>query len=585
MIDSLPIYHPYYDDQYRDWLKWRLAYEGGRRFIETYCQKLSQRESDDDFATRKSLTYVPRFAGSSVDEVKNSLFQRFVDITRSGGTASYQACINGGEYGVDLLGNSMNSFIGTKLLPELLIMRKVGIYIDMPQIQTLFRVPGIQNKPYLYIYRAEDIINWAEDDSSNPSQYSSIVLKEFIYTFDPDTNLPNGTQEIYKHFWTEDNTVWVQIYDEQSEPLDMYGSKDGNTDPINIKIPRIPFVVANLSHSLMTDIADYQVALMNIASSDLAYILKANYPFYVEQFDARVSSIHLKSQDQVDDQGNTHVDTGPGVGRQYPLGTERPAFIHPSSEPLLASIQKQEQLKSEIRLLLNLTISNLKPTASSAEARGFDERTLESGLSYIGLELEHTERQIGEIWSMYENSKDFPAIKYPEKYNLKSDEDRRKDCTEYSKLIPIVPSKTYQKEVSKIIANILLGSRVSDETLNKIGNEIDKAEVVYIDPQTIGSDLEHGIVSLETASKARLYPPGEVAQAQLDHMNRLKSIAISQSQGTGSELGLQNPDARGVPDAAPNPGLGAKHEKTSSRDTTQDPIPQDKTRGQGNGKQ
>jgi hypothetical protein len=37
----------------------------------------------------------------------------------------------------------------------------------------------------------------------------------------------------------------------------------------------------------MEDIADYQIALMNLESSDINYMLKSNFPFYVEQYDPR----------------------------------------------------------------------------------------------------------------------------------------------------------------------------------------------------------------------------------------------------------------------------------------------------------
>ena len=51
-----------------------------------------------------------------------------------------------------------------------------------------------------------------------------------------------------------------------------------------IDIPEIPFVLMELDTSLMTDIADYQISLLNLASSDVNYALKSNFPFYVAQF-------------------------------------------------------------------------------------------------------------------------------------------------------------------------------------------------------------------------------------------------------------------------------------------------------------
>src|SRR5690606_23205445 len=91
-------------------------------------------------------------------------------------------------------------------------------------------------------------------------------------------------------------------------------------------------------------------------------------------------------------------------GRRYGKGLDRPGFIHPSSEPIKASMAKQDALKNDIRTLINLSLSNIKPKMASAESKSLDERGLEAGLSNIGLVLEHCERKIAHYWSLYEGS-------------------------------------------------------------------------------------------------------------------------------------------------------------------------------------
>jgi hypothetical protein len=581
------IQHPIYQDSILDWFKWRLAYEGGRQFVEHYTKKFSTRENNTDFVERKSITPCPRFAGAAIDEVKNSIYQRMVDITRNGGTSSYQKAILGHDSGVDLLGSSMNSFVGRKVLPELLTMKKVGIYVDMPVIQTPLMLNRVQSKrPYIYLYTAEDILSWTMDESSSFNEFSSVLLREQQYECCETTGLPTGITIYYKHFWIEYDEDYVPyvyccLYDSQSRPIVMDTSDESGI--IKLNIPKIPFVCLEISHSLMSDIADYQIALLNMMSSDISYSLKANFPFYTEQYDPRATSPYTKSDiDETTDK--QEIDIGPTSGRRYPIGTNRPEFIYPSSEPLFASMRKQEQLKEEIRLLVNLSVTNIQPRQASAESKGFDERSLESGLSYIALELENAERQIGEIWSMYEKSNNIPTVKYPDKYNLKTDEDRRKDAEQYNKLKGEIPSKTYQKEVAKIVANILLGNRVSDNTLNKISSEIDNALVISIPSEVIAKDIEQGIVSLETASQVRGYPSGEVEKAKKDHAERIARIKIAQSSGGGegnvpiSSNDIINPDSRGVPDLSMNPN-GAQNEKTQSRDTTLDKTVTTKVRG------
>src|SRR5690606_13463244 len=108
---------------------------------------------------------------------------------------------------------------------------------------------------------------------------------------------------------------------------------------------------------------------------------------------------------------------------------DMPEFIHPSPEPLKATIQKEEQLKDEIRLLINLSATNNKPKMASAESKEMDNKGLEAGLSAIALELARGEREIGFHLGAYESPKSpqQPQIKYPQRWDLQSDEDKLKE--------------------------------------------------------------------------------------------------------------------------------------------------------------
>src|SRR4051812_47167550 len=102
------------------WHKWRLTYKAGDDFITEYLQRMNRREDPQDYRERLAVTYCPSFAKAAINDVKNSIFQRLVDITREGGPRSYSEAINGRLGGVDMLGNTMNSFMGRRVLPELL---------------------------------------------------------------------------------------------------------------------------------------------------------------------------------------------------------------------------------------------------------------------------------------------------------------------------------------------------------------------------------------------------------------------------------------------------------------------------------
>ncbi|KKM83659.1 hypothetical protein LCGC14_1307130 [marine sediment metagenome] len=507
--------HPEYRTLYEDWEKWRRTYESGDEYIEYYLKKFSTRENEADFSTRKEVTYVPAFAKAAVNDVKDAIFQRIADVARGGGPQTYQDGVKGLKGGVDLAGTTMNSFIGTTILPELLMMSRVGVFVDMPELpgETLSDQQG--TRPYIYHYPIEAILNW-DIDVKNNKTYKKLLLRDDIYKICDITGLPNGVLKRYRYMWVQDNVVLVQFFNENSKPIDRFGN-DG-IDVIELDIPIIPFVLFEISDSLLSDVANYQIALLNLASSDILYSLKSNFPFYIEPFDPRADNLFRRpvghETPQADEtsvqivQGgeradaivakNYEVEVGATTGRRIPKGLDYPTFIHPSSEPLKASMAKQDELKKDIRMLVKLAVSSLSPKMASAESKDFDERGLEAGLSAIGLELEQGERLIAQYWQMYGTTKSTvtPTVKYPQKYSLQSDRDRRQEAKDILDVAKEVPSVIFKRESVKQAAIITLGAKVTHEKLKEIEEEIDDVDVV-VNPEELHRDIELGLIDLE----------------------------------------------------------------------------------------
>jgi len=578
--------HPDYDKNLLDWTKFRDAWEGGSDFIEKYTKTYSKREDPLEFKARKEASYCPAISKGSVMRIKNAISQRFSEITRKNGPISYRDACNGDKWGVDKLGSSMNSFVSQEILPELLALGKVGVYIDAPTLPLNFSMlDKVGKRPYIYTFKTEDIVAWVPDESSEPNQFSTLLLREHYLNIDPVNELPIGWNcryRLLKKTLLSNGKfgVLVSFYDEGGSQIDKFGEK--TIASYLIEIPNIPFVVFALNQSLLTDIADYQVALLNLGSSDMAYALKSNFPFYTEQYDIRSEEGPLKtgvvpsSRTYIDPASPTttksqpysetaqkEVKVGVTSGRRYPKDTDRPGFIHPSSEPLMASMKKQAQLKEEIQEILSLTLSNM--TAGSVDlAVQATKQGLESGLHNIGLELEHGERQIAAIWSLYEGQEEQVTVSYPKTYSLKTDEERRKEAKETNELKTAIPSPTFQKEIGKQVALVLLSGKVDAATINTINNEIDSASTMTSDAEEIAKDLENGLVGNETASLARGYPPGEVEKAKKDHAERIARIQMAQM----AEGALKNPGSRGVDDLEEDPNNGSTERKASITDSS-----------------
>lgn len=568
MADELQIKdyrHPQYIANMLNWRKWRLTYCGGDDFVDIYLKQYSNREDVLSFADRKCVTPAPCFAKAAVNDVKNSIFQRMSDIARRGGPQSYQAAIQGQENGVDLHGASMNHFIGSEVLPDLLTVAKVGIYVDMPELPGNNLLESAGKRPYLYRYRAEEIFSWTWR-ADKADEFGSVLLHDYVDECGCH-GLPMGQWSRYRHLWIDeaDGMVHVKYYNDNGDQIDKSGNQ--TVDEFILDIDFIPFVVGELSDSILSDVSNHQIALLNMESSDVMYSLKSNFPFYVEKRDHRFESPHMKPKkpDGTGEatvqaiSGEQEIEVGTMQGRAY-TGDQPPAFINPSSEPLIASMKKQQQLKDDIRQLINLSLSNIKPKMASAESKAIDERGLESGLSYIGLVLEHMERKIALYWSAYERSSEIATIKYPEKYSLMTDDEREKKIKQMSDIRDSVPSDTFRKTVNKEIVTLMIGHQVSIEQLDAIHKEIDLAKAYTALPQIINDAVMNGILDRGLAADLMGYPKGTADKANREAADRAAQIAKSQSAAN------DNAGARGVPDLSANPKGDVNKEKQQNQE-------------------
>lgn len=597
--------HPEYENFIEDYRKWRLTYKGGRMFVDLYLQRFSARETVTDFEKRRAMSHCPAFAKSGINKLKNTFYSRMSEITRLDGPKSYMDAVVGKGFGVDLHGSTMNAFLGQTVLPELMSMGRVGIFVDRAPLRLQGDKPILSdnatNSPYLYMYPIEAIRNWDMWKRNGEYEYCNLILEDQVMAYDELTGLPTAMRTLFRHMWiAQDGFVHMQMWEAGEKPED---PDKAIGDEQTLQLRAIPFITPALQESLLADVCDYQIGLLNIASSDMNFVVRANVPFYIEPFDPATDNIYrrpmfnpntneageiLNAAGVVDPnypqagqataamiaQPKNEIQVGTLDGRRYPYKGGAPAFIAPPSEPLLASMKKQEQMKLEIGELLDIAASNATSTHASAESKQLDDRGLESGLSSIGLELEWAEQQVAKFWQMYEGSEKHITVKYPAKYSLKSDTIRLQEAKNLDELKASIPSRTAAKKIAVQLSRLLLVDKVSEDELNKIKTEIEDAEYITSDPKTIQIASELGMVDAVTGSNALGFNGEKVVpKAQEEHAKRLAVIAESQATG----------EARGVGDQGTKQGQPAKQEKKASQKPSDtDPTPSaPKVRGEG----
>lgn len=580
-----PYAHPLYNESFEEWFKYRLVFEGGISYVNEYLYKFSDAEEQSDFDRRKKVTYRPNHAKRAILKIRDAVFQRMVDVKREGGPQSYIDAVSGAKGGVNRRGMSISAYLGLIILPELLSMGRAFVYVDKSPLTASYQgkitVADAQGKvPYLSLFRTEDVLTWVPGDPDSPHEYTSVLLREWRYKMDEKTGMPSGQSQRYRKLFVERDKVYAQYYDDKMI-----------ADPVVVPlgIDRIPLVKFEVCESLMVDIADYQIALLNLVSADMQYLLNANTGVYVEQFDPKWEAQYTRQANPTetastvikDSNGNVIVPQGGQTGlgtdveasrsvnqkiklgykfaRRVPTGTLMPEFIHPSTDPVVASMKKQEQLIEEIERLVNIKVGNLSITG---EAKKQDRSDLESGLSTIGLVLQTGENHLAQYWAKYEGA-DAAKVSYPTDYSLKTDGDRIKDANDLIELKTAVPSPTFAKEVSKKIARTMFDGRATPEKLKEMENDIETAEFTTSDPQTLATAHQEGAITAVMMAKALGFknPEKLAAAAQAEQADRLATIAIHQQKAAG---------ARGVSDMQHTAHDGTQEKQIAQQQPTMD---------------
>lgn len=571
--------HPLYTSMVGEWMQWRDAYNGGWFFRDRYLEKFSTREDDSDFQLRRRLTPIKTHAKSCINEIRDSIFQRLADVVRTGGSAAYASAVAGNDMGVDMRGSTMNAFIGMKVLQELLVMGRCGVYVDMPYLDSVASLADAAGKrPYLYSYAVEDIVGWTLSKPDHPSEFKAILLRDTDVSYDSTGMFPCGETYRFRKVWIDDATdrVNMQFYTASGDPCDRDGQENDGT-PIVLNLNRIPFVMPDIYDSLLRDVVGHQIALLNIGSTDVNYAIRSNFPIYTEQ--KAGTPEHIKRGMGGDNtataggQGASDKEIKVGVtqGRYYAPNMERPGFIAPPASPLQASMALQEKLEGEIRSLVHLAVQTLA-TRASAESKSMDNLGLEAGLSFIGLRLENAERRIADYWAAYEDvqptRRSTATVMYPKRYSLKSDMDRIDESTKLSTLSSKITSNTARKELQKQIATTLLGGKVSAATLDTIYKEIENAPYVIADPDVVIAAQQASLVGGEVAAMSLGYAPEQAAIAEKERVARAAAIIAEQSKANDKQA--SDPGARGVPELSVNPDA-SKQEKQNP-DGTSKPV-------------
>ena len=564
--------HPDYNLDIGRWQEYRLTFEGGDAFMRQYLIRLPD-ETNSEYDERRENTPLPMTAKDAVKDVRRSITQRLVDVSRSGGSPHYRSAVAGENSGIDREGRDMNMFMGERVLTDLLVMGRVGVYVDNIPPAGPSVADGVA-EPYAYAYRVEDILNWDTVRPEQPGTFSMVLLRDHKVSFNNlfGINFPSVTKERYRMVWLgDDGFVRYRFLDTDFSPIQVEELGPGlareEEGAIKTKLREVPFIMPALDGSLLADVAGYQRMLMNVASNEAMFAININSPMLTVNRDTRADAGAWKkppggeaepggqrSRNQTERQG---IRSGWVRGRYYGIDEERPGWISAPVESLKASSDYRERCSDEVRALVNVAVQNQTGTRSeSRETRELSSQGLESGLFYIASKLQLAERQIARYMSMYEGTTKPAVVSYPKRYSLKSDTERLAEAKVMTEVTDALPGQEVKKESAKQnIINLFTG-RVTSETMDKMLEEVDTHPYIG-DFDNIMLLRENALISDETAAGSQDLDKKEVDQGRKDRAEQIKITMEAQTPpGEAPGQSPNRPAARGAKELDTNKKSG-----------------------------
>jgi hypothetical protein len=552
--------HPEWERMHGLWSKYRLAYEGGEDFISTFLYRYSKREDEHEYQQRKRLTYNPAHAKSVINIIRNALMVKMPEVQRDGDPRYLDAM----EKDVDKFKSSMATFLGLDVLPLMLAQGKRAVVMDAPPVAGTTQAED-RGQPYMWAVNAEDVLSWAYD---NDGRYTSILLRESEEIEDPDTGLVIDARLQYRLMQLVDSSFKLDAQDIQGQPVKLsgpgvlvrvYDDKERLlTPPVILNLTRVPVVEFRIVDAVMTDIADMQVALLNLASTDMSFLFRGNFPIYTEQYDPSKQGIKPKAsrrrmestegeevdlQDRIgtDERGNV-AQMGVGKGRGYAKELDRPGFIHPPTENLKASMEKQSQIQREIRMMVDLALTSLavKALEQSGKSKEADRMGEEAGLAYVATALETGEREVAGLWHEFIGVPNQAyEVSYPKGYSVRTAEDRDSEINTLKETKSAVRSPTFQGMIDKRIIEVA-GKRIgSQEEITKAQAEVDAMPPMDDNKdraEMIQKDVAAKVVSREGAAALRGYSEEEALRVMAEDELESERMQANMAAGFGTDV-------------------------------------------------
>ena len=268
--------HPEYTEKVLQWDKYKLAYLANDEYYTTTVDKFSSKEPEKQYNTRVKRAYNALPCKGYISKLQNMTFRKRFDYKYKASDTEIDQLV---QTNVDGKGTSLFNFHVGTVLKWLATYGEYYIYTAMPSFEGELTREQQQQAgifPYLVGVHPQNVVAWRYKEGSQ-SEFAQLLMK-------------TTDQKIDKFGFTQFDTVFmlytedmIYKYDTQGEILEEYTNTIG----------KVAFSKISIGESFLSDIVRIAAAAVNLASGNLNFLEKSNFPILgqkgqekLETFDA-----------------------------------------------------------------------------------------------------------------------------------------------------------------------------------------------------------------------------------------------------------------------------------------------------------
>jgi len=291
--------HAEYEDKLATWERYRLAYLANDEYYNTTINAFSSKEGSTQLAERKRQAYNALPVKNYISALQNHTWRKRFDYEYE---ANNQLVDDILQRNADGKFNSIFHFHANDILKWLPTYDTVWIYTAQHSFQgeiTLAQQREQGLNPYFVLVSPENITNWKLKEDSQ-TEFSQVMMKTWEEVEDE-----YGFAAFQMRYLVFREDVIIK-FDEEGEEVERYDNEIG----------KVPFVRLTIDESFISDIVRIAAAAVNLASGNLNFLNKSNFPILTQ-----------KGQEPLEN-FNAYADTGVFVGEdgemkylEYPTGS------------------------------------------------------------------------------------------------------------------------------------------------------------------------------------------------------------------------------------------------------------------------